>query len=591
VIVLGINAYHGDAAAALFVDGACVAAAAEERFSRAKHQAGFPGEAVRWCLESADLGPGDLEEVSIARNPSAHLYRKVAFALPRLASSGGMFRARLANAARVLDIRSTLAQALGVDPAKLKARFHRVEHHRAHLASAVFCSPFEDAACLSIDGMGDFISTMWGRGAGNKIDVDGYVSYPHSLGMFYTAFTQFLGLPKYGDEFKLMGLAAYGEPRFLPQMRDVLRLGKGLRFELGLDYFLHHIQGVDMTWDEGTPELGPLWSQKMGVFGPPREFRSEVTDRDRDLAASVQALLEEVLLDMLRRLHAQSKVDRLVMAGGVALNCVVNGRILEETPFQEVWIQPAATDDGTAIGAGLWVWHQILGRERTWEMRDAFLGPEFSDVDYKRALETAGLSYRWLPDDELVDHVAGRIAEGAIVGWFQDRMEFGPRALGNRSIICDPRRKGMKDTLNARIKYREPFRPFAPSILAEKIGEWFTIDYPSPFMLMAYPVRPEKRGLIPAVTHEDGTGRLQTVHRETNPRYHDLISAFERKTGVPVVLNTSFNENEPICCRPEEAIDCFIRTRMDTLVLGNFLIDRDGASHPRGRLIPKDVRW
>lgn len=579
VLILGINAYHGDASAALFVDGACLAAAAEERFTRAKHQAGFPASAVRWCLEEAGASAEDLDHVAVSRNPSAHLYRKATFAAAHLRPTSGMLRARLANAARVLDVRSTLARALDVDPKRIQGRFHRVEHHRAHLASALFCSPFEDAACLSVDGMGDFVSTMWGRGRGNTIEVGGYVAYPHSLGMYYTAFTQFLGLPRYGDEYKLMGLAAYGEPRFAPRVREVLGLTRGMRFRLGLDYFLHHREGVDMTWEEGTPELDALWSPLVAeAFGPPREPRGEVTDRDRDLAASVQAVLEEVLLEMLRRLHARTRNPRLVMAGGVALNCMVNGKVLEETPFEDVWIQPAATDDGTALGAALWVWNRVLGRERGWVMTDAFLGPEFSEAECKQALEDARLPYRWLPDDELVEHVAGRIADGAIVGWFQGRMEFGPRALGGRSIVCDPGRAEMKDILNARIKHREPFRPFAPSVLAEAAGEWFTPDYPSPFMLMAYPVRPEKRSVIPAVTHEDGTGRLQTVDAGTNPRFHALISAFARKTGVPVVLNTSFNENEPICCRPEEAVGCFLRTRMDVLVLGNYIAERDGEA-------------
>jgi carbamoyltransferase len=476
----------------------------------------------------------------------------------------------------VLDVRAEVARALGVRPQRIRARFHRVEHHRAHVASAFLCSPFDEAACLSADGMGDFVSTMWGRGDGNRIRIAGSVGYPHSLGIYYTTFTQFLGLPSYGDEYKLMGLAAYGQPRYAAEVRALVRLGKDLRFRLGLDAFLHHTDGVDMTWDEGVPRIGRLWSSRMEeLFGPAREVGGEVTERDRDLAASVQAVLEENLLEMLRRLHAGTGSPRLVMAGGVALNCAVNGKVRLETPFEEVWVQPAANDAGTAIGAALWVWNQVLGRDRAWVMADAALGPRFEEAEYKQALVDADLEYRWLPDDDLYDHVAGRITEGDVIGWFQGRMEFGPRALGNRSIVCDPRRADMKDTLNARIKHREPFRPFAPSVLAERTGDWFGQSYPSPFMLMAYDVRPERRTRIPAVTHADGTGRLQTVERSTNPRYHGLIEAFERRTGVPVVLNTSFNENEPICCRPQEAVDTFRRTRMDVLVLGNFLVDRN----------------
>lgn len=574
MLILGINAYHGDAAAALFVDGACVAAAAEERFTRVKHQAGFPSHAVRWCLEAAGAGPGDLDHVAVSRNPSAHLHRKVLFAASRITSMGAMLKARLANAAQVLDIRSGLAGALGCDSKLMRARFHRVEHHRAHLASALFASPFDDAACLSVDGMGDFVSTMWGRGDGNRLEVKGNVAYPHSLGIYYTAFTQFLGMPKYGDEYKLMGLAAYGEPTFLPELRDVVNSKRGMQLRLDLDYFLHASQGVDMTWADGSPEVGRLWSDKMvATFGPAREPQVDVTDRDRDLAASVQARLEEVELDVLRKLHQRVGSSRLVLAGGVALNCVVNGKITTETPFEQVWVQPASTDDGTAIGAAQWVWHQVLGNARSWAMNDVYLGPEFSEVDCKRALDDAGLSYRVVADDELGKQVAGRIAEGAIVGWFQGRMEFGPRALGNRSIVCDPRRTDMQDILNARIKHRESFRPFAPSVLEESASEWFSSAGPSPFMLFAFDVRPSKRAKVPAITHEDGTARIQTVNRKDNPRYYDLIEAFGALTGVPLLLNTSFNENEPICCRPEEAVECFTRTQMDLLVLGNFLVD------------------
>lgn len=574
--ILGLNAYHGDASAAIFVDGECVAAAEEERFSRIKHQAGFPALAAQWCLETTGLAPADLDHVAVGRNPGAHLHRKIAYALGRSPATK-MLKSRLANAAKVSDSKTELAAALGTTTDGLRAKFHRVEHHRAHLASAYLCGPFDDAAMLSIDGMGDFCSTMWGTGSGAAMDIDGFVTYPHSLGYFYTAFTQFLGLPSYGDEYKLMGLGAYGTPRFLEALRPILQDAEGLKYKLNLDFFRHHTEGIEMTWESGTPEIGQMWGPEFEkTFGPARQFRAEVTDRDKDLAASVQARLEEVVLDMLRNLAAQTKRTRLVMAGGVALNCVVNGKVRAETPFEEIWVQPAANDSGISIGAGLYVWNHVLGRKRTWQMQGAYLGPEYSDVDYKRALSAANLEARTYPDEELFDFVAGRIAEGAIVGWFQERMEFGPRALGNRSIICDARRHDMKDILNARIKFREPFRPFAPSILAEKTGQWFTQDYPSPYMLLAYEVRPDKRDLIPAVTHEDGTGRLQTVERSVNPRYYSLIDAFDRRTGVPVVLNTSFNENEPICCRPEEAVDCFARTQMDVLVLGNLVVDRGG---------------
>lgn len=577
MIVLGVNAYHGDASAALLVDGTAIAAVEEERFSRQKHQAGFPAAAVRWCLAKAGATPADLDHVALSRDPLAHFPQKLAWNL-RHRPTVRSLRDRASSAARLLGAEEALAQALDVDPSRLRARFHRVEHHRAHLGSALFCSPYETATCISVDGMGDYVSSMWGEGAGNHLDVSGFVLFPDSLGVFYTAFTQFLGLPSYGDEYKLMGLAAYGEPHFLPQLREVVRLGDGISFDLNVDYFTHHSRGVDMTWSSGTPVLSPMYSPKMAEhFGPARRFRGEVTERDCDLAASVQARLEEIELDLLRRLYVSLPNPRLAMAGGVALNCVVNGRIRSDTPFEDLWVQPAANDAGTSIGAALWVWNQILGRPRTWEMTHAYLGPDYGDEESVAALEAAGLDAKLLDDNELFDYVAERIAEGAIVGWFQGPTEFGPRALGHRSILCDPRRPDMKDILNARIKHREPFRPFAPSILAEACGDWFDQDYPSPFMLMTYRVRPERRAQIPAVVHEDGTARLQTVTAAESPRYYPLIAAFGRRTGVPVLLNTSFNENEPIVCSPEDAIDCFSRTEMDVLVLGSHVVDRGSS--------------
>ena len=573
--ILGINAYHGDASAVVFVDGECVAAVEEERFTRVKHQSGFPDESVRWCLEESGLEPGQIDHVAIGRNPASNAWKKLSYAL--LHPPGVSFlRSRIKNARQVMDVKESVASALGVEAATMHAQFHRVEHHRTHIASAFFCSPFEDAACVSLDGMGDFISTMWGKGSGNEISIMGEVTHPHSLGHFYQAFTQFLGLHKYGDEFKMMGLASYGEPRFVEKLRDVVSLGDDLQFRLNLDYFVHHRRGVDMTWQSGTPEVGALWSPKMAEsFGSPREVGGPITQRDQDLAASVQAMLEEVGLEMLRRLHAQVRVPRLAMAGGVALNCVMNARILDETSFEEVWIQPAANDAGISMGSALWVQHATLGLPRNWVMEHAFLGTASSESDYKQALSDAALDYKIMPDEELLPHVVKRMTEGAVVGWYQGRMEYGPRALGNRSIVCDPRRPDMKDILNSRIKHREPFRPFAPSILEERTGDWFARSEPSPYMLMAYDVLADRQDQIPAVTHVDGTGRLQTVSKQQNARYHALISEFERQTGVPVVLNTSFNENEPVVCRPKEAVNCFARTHMDVLVLGNHIVEKD----------------
>jgi carbamoyltransferase len=458
-------------------------------------------------------------------------------------------------------------------------RVHFVEHHRAHLASAFFPSPFEEAAVISIDGFGDFSSVMWGIGKGNHIEVRGSVSFPHSLGIFYTAFTQFLGFPKYGDEYKMMGLSAYGEPRFAEQVRRVIRTQRD-QCRLDLDYFTHHSKGIDMTWYGGEPTLSAVFSHRMTEeFGEPRVPRSEIRQRDMDLAASVQLVLEENYFALLNFVQKQTGATAVCLAGGVALNCVANGMIFERTNFRDVYVQPAAHDAGTSIGAALYVQHQELKLPRCFEMRHVYYGPEYSDSEILRDLEAAGCKYHKLAEEDLIGSTVEAIAQGKIVGWFQGRMEFGPRALGNRSILADPRRKDMKEILNSRIKYREPFRPFCPSILLESVGEYFETDYPSPFMVMAYKIKPKQREQIPAVTHGDGTGRLQTVEREVNPLYWKLIHKFEEVTGVPVLLNTSFNENEPIVQTPAQAIDCFLRTRMDVLSIGGFVLHKEENVH------------
>jgi carbamoyltransferase len=573
--ILGLNAFHGDAAAALVIDGELVAAAEEERFNRIKHCAGFPELAAAWCLEDAGLEPGDLDHVAIARDPRANLGRKLLRTL-RHGTSAGFLKTRLENAAKVRDVRGHLAHALGTETSMLRAGFHNVEHHQAHVASAFFVSPFEEAAILSVDGFGDFASTMLAHGRGNRFEVLDRVLFPHSLGIYYTAITQWLGFPKYGDEGKVMGLAPYGDPeRFLPTMRELVRVEDGL-FELGLDYFTHDEEGVDMTWDEQTPTIGRIYSDRLvDVLGPARESGTPIEKAHEDVAAALQAMLEEAYLHLVATLWERTKVPSLCLAGGVALNAVVNGRIRPETPFEDVYIQPAAGDSGTAVGAAYFVWNQSLGQPRGFVMKHAATGPGYTDEECGAAAAAAGLEAERLDDGQLFPFVAERIAAGDVVGWFQGRMEFGPRALGNRSIVVDPRRHDMKDILNARIKHREPFRPFAPSVLAEKAGEWYEQDYTSPFMILVYKTRAEKRDEIPAVNHVDDTGRLQTVEADVTPRYHRLIAEFERLTGVPIVLNTSFNENEPIVMTPEQAVETFQKTRMDMLVLGNHVVRRE----------------
>ena len=575
--VLGINAYHGDAAAAIIKDGRLIAAVEEERFNRCKHSAGFPAHAIRYCLDTAGIGVEDLDHVGISRDPSAHLHKKILFAAMRVASHARQIKDRLGNAAKVRDLKDELARVLGVSKKQLRARFHNIEHHRAHLASCFFVSPFEHAALLSIDGFGDFISTMWAQGEGNSIEVLGQVEYPHSAGIVYTATTQFLGFPHYGDEGKVMGLAPYGQPRFIDEFRHIIRTEESGQFRLDLDYFRHHSEGVEMTWDHGSPVIGRIFSGEYEhLFGPARVPAMPLTDRERDIAASLQLRLEEVGFHVLNHLHEQTGLTDLGLAGGVAYNSVMNGKILLNTPFKRLFIQPAAGDSGTALGVCYQIYNGVLNGERAEVMTGAYTGPEFSNDEIRMVLEESSIPFEQYEDGDLTKRAARDVADGLVVGWFQGRMEFGPRALGNRSIVVDPRRAEMKEILNDRIKKREPFRPFAPSILEERVGDYFEQSHTAPTMLMVYQIKEGRRSQIPAVAHVDGSGRLQTVSREVNERYYQLISDFDALTGVPVILNTSFNENEPIVCTPQEAIDCFRKTKMDVLYLGNYAVRRSG---------------
>ena len=584
--ILGINAYHGNASAAIVCDGRLVAAVEEERFNRVKYAAGFPAAAIRYCLAEAGITLDDVDHIAIPRNPWARLGTKLLYAvrMPRFA------RERARVLAQFTSLPEALAQAFEVDPQRIRARYHRVEHHLAHLASTFFVSPFEQAAVLSADGLGDFASTMWATGEGNRLRVHGAVAFPHSLGMYYTAITQYLGFWKFGDEYKVMGLAAYGEPAYLEEFRRILQSNAALGFRLNLAYFSHHHTGPDMTWREAdkTPQLGRIFSPYLEErLGPTRAPDQPVEQRHRNAAATMQACLEEVLFDLLTTLQRRTGHRALCLAGGVAFNCAANGKIFDRTPFEQVYVQPAAGDAGLAVGAAYYVYHHVLGHPRTFVMEHPYWGPAYSREQIRAALERSSIAssefqVTELPEEQLAKETAKEIAGGKIVGWFQGRAEWGPRALGNRSILADPRRAEMKDILNRRIKHREVFRPFAPSILEEATGEYFEKTYPSPFMALAYAVRPEKRKEIPAPTHVDGTGRLQTVSRTVNPRYWRLIREFANLTGVPVVLNTSFNENEPIVCQPEEAIECFLRTKMDVLVLGNTIVRKPASSALEG---------
>ena len=580
--ILGLNAYHADSAACLVRDGELVAAAEEERFRRIKHWAGLPSEAVRYCLAEAGLSLDRIDHVAINRNPRANLFKKVLFAFAKRPSLD-LVRARLENAGKVANPIDLLAAELGVERAAASARLHPVEHHRAHLASAFYVSPFERAAVVSIDGFGDFASAMWATGRGGAMTELGKVHFPHSLGLLYQAVTQYLGFWNYGDEYKVMGLAPYGRPNHLEALRRLVSSQKNGGYELTLDYFRHHAEGVEMVWDGGQPRVGRIFTAKLEeLLGPARGDGEDLSQRHKDIAASLQALYEETFFDLLNAVQATTGDTVLCLAGGCAMNSVANGKIFEQTPFTELYVQAAAGDAGGAIGAAYSVWHDTLGQPRGFVMDHAFLGPEWADdalgaeIEARRAaFEAEGCAITHVADEaELCRRTAGAVATGNVVGWFQGRMEWGPRALGNRSIVCDPRRADMKDILNAKIKRRESFRPFAPSIMREHVAGWFETDYEAPFMLQVYQIREDRRAAIPAVTHVNGSGRLQTVTAGQNPRYHRLIDAFRTETGVPMVLNTSFNENEPVVCRPKEAIDCFLRTRMDLLVLGSWVVRR-----------------
>ena len=582
MIILGLNAYHGDSSACIVVDGKLIAAVEEERFTRIKHWAGLPVQAIQYCLREAGTGIGEVDHIAINRDPKANLAKKALFAFSKRPSLR-VLSDRLRNASRITDLRTVLSSTFNVSRSGLKAELHKVEHHAAHLASSFFVSPFEEAAVVSVDGFGDFVGAMWGIAEGSKITISHRTFFPHSLGLFYLALTQYLGFPKYGDEYKVMGLAAYGEPEFMEEMRTILRKVRDGGFELDLDFFIHHSEGVSMTWESGEPHMGAVFSRTLEErLGPARKREVEIGERHKNIAASLQARYEEVFFHILNHVYEKTRCPRLALSGGCAMNSLANGKIFHNTPFREVYIQPAAGDAGGSIGAAFYVWNQLLGKPRSFVLERPYLGPEFTTTQISSVLtaksnELNSENCAFEPIEDIKDlcHQAARaISQGKVVGWFQGRMEWGPRALGNRSIVCDPRRPDMKDILNLKIKRRESFRPFAPSIHLEAVGEYFEIDYPDPFMLKVYKIRPEKRDIIPAVTHVDGTGRLQTVRYEDNPAYWQLIEEFRKITGVPVVLNTSFNENEPIVCTPEEALDCFLRTRMDMLVLGKFIIRR-----------------
>jgi carbamoyltransferase len=579
MVILGINAFHADSAAAIVRDGMLVAAAEEERFRRVKHWAGFPSKAISYCLGEAGATLADMQYVAFNQNSRANLFRKLAYAVSRRPDF-----ALIINQIRNRQARESVPDLLAANvPGQcFRGEVHRIEHHLAHLSSAFHVSPFEQAVVASVDGMGDFSSAAWGVGNGTTISIDGRVYFPHSLGVFYQAMTQYLGFPHYGDEYKVMGLAPYGKPAFMDAMRKIVLLKSDGTYELDLGYFRHHREPISYQWINGAPQFIDLYAPALEtLLGPRRTPDSPLEDRHRDIARSVQAMYEEAFFHLIGGLHQRHGLEELALAGGCAMNSVANGKVRRMTAFRHLYVQSAAGDAGGAIGAAFALWHKLDGA-RSFVMDHAYWGPQFSSADIraliiarKTEIKAAGCRIETVEDEaELCRRAAIAAADGKVVGWFQGRMEWGPRALGNRSIVCDPRRADMKDILNSKIKRRESFRPFAPSVLEDAVADWFEEDDAVPFMMQVFQIRPEKRALIPAVTHVDGSGRLQTVYRRTNPRYYRLIRAFRDLTGVPMVLNTSFNENEPVVCEPKEALGCFLRTNMDVLVMENTIIER-----------------
>lgn len=582
-VILGLNAFHGDAAACLLVEGEVVAAVEEERFSRVKHEAGFPHAAVDYCLSLLPRGPAQVTAVALNSDPSARRWAKILYVLQRRPNLALMWQ-RVRNR----GARAQLQDYLRHHGVPADARVERVEHHRAHLASAFYAAPFVRACAVSLDGFGDFASAAWGAGHGAHLEVDDAILFPHSLGIFYQATTQYLGFFNYGDEYKLMGLAAYGHADASPSLDNLVRLQPHGQIQLELQHFRHHREAVPLTWEDGAPTVGQLYAESMvDVFGPARRPDDAVEPRHQDMAAAVQQCYERAVFHILRHAHAETGEANLVLAGGCAMNSLANGKVLRESGFEQLYVQPAPGDAGGAIGAA-YVAAVRTGQSlaATTGITHAYLGPRYTNEEVAAAirarqsmLQDAGCEVREMAFPEVARDTAIAIANGAVVGWFRGAMEWGPRALGNRSILADPRVEDMRARLNEKIKLRETFRPFAPSILSEEVDDWFESAQDVPFMSMVLVVREPQRLRVPAIVHADGTGRLQTVSHATNPDYYCLIEEFFKLTDVPILLNTSFNENEPIVCTPEEALDCFLRTQMDRLVLENFVVVRKHALH------------
>jgi carbamoyltransferase len=586
--ILGVNMFHADSAACLVVDGKLLGAVAEERLgAREKHTSRFPVHAIRWLLAEGGLRLRDITHVALPRNSAANRAAKIGYVARNPVSGVGAAWEHVSRSRKTKSLLDELSQACDEDPRAVSFETVPVEHHLAHIASSYYLSPFDSVtAGFSYDASGDFTSAMAARCEGSRIDILDRVLLPDSLGFFYTAMCQFIGFDQFGEEYKVMGLAPYGEDRFGEVMQRLVSCTPDSWFRLRRGYFGMHDGGESGAVDDaGRLVMDALYTDKMkSEFGPPRGRHDPVSQREMDIARSTQVRFEEIAVHCLRRLHDLVPTDQLAMAGGCALNGVANARILRETPFRTPYLQSASSDDGTCLGAAYHVWHSILGMSERFHMAHAFWGPGYSHERMRQAAAIQGVAIQECADDaELVEVAAQHIADGLVVGWYQGRSEWGPRALGHRSILANPAILTMKDTINSKIKRRESFRPFAPSVLREEVSTYFEQDVDSPFMMHVVKIKPEWRARLPAITHVDGTGRLQSVDPESNPLYHRLIKAFQRRTGIGMVLNTSFNENEPVVDTPEQAVDCFKRTEMDALCLGRLVLTkkRQGTAESR----------
>ena len=572
--ILGINAFHGDSSACLIKDGIVVCATEEERIRRIKHWAGFPSEAIKFCLNDEGITIEMIDHITISRNPKINLQKKILYIFKNPLSILSALQ-RFINSKKVVSIKKELELIFEIPSNNIKAEIHNIEHHRSHIGSSFFASSFKNAAILSIDGFGDFTSTMTAFGSENKFKILNEINYPHSLGIFYTTVTQFLGFPNYGDEYKVMGLAPYGKPKYLKELEKIIYITDNGSFKLNKKFFKHFIEGVDMDWDGGNSKIESLFTKEWeNLFGRSRNINEEIEKWHIDLACSVQKHTEKIMFHILNDLYEKTKCDNLCISGGVAQNSVVNGKILENTPFKNLYVPSAGNDAGTSIGSALYLYNQILGNNRMPEITTSFFGYKTTHDKIIKLLNSQNIKFIKVTEENLYKIVVDKIINGGVIGWFQGRAEFGPRALGHRSIIVDPRRSDAKDILNDKIKRRESFRPFAPSILKEYISDYFIQSSHVPFMEKVYEIKKNKYDEIPAVTHVDGTGRLQSVDFKVSPKYYNLINEFYKRTGTPILLNTSFNENEPIVNKPEDALDCFLRTEMDMLVLENIIIER-----------------